>query len=136
MEAKMTRKLVKRFNRLDIHDAILNSITLDFVDSQVKFNLEYIVNLIEESGGVFKPIYRNANLRLTGVRQLRFEGELDSINKQIIYDFDLIENSAELNTVKKELKTGEIVQFHIYTSSNLTMDIFGNDFIFEPEICK
>ena len=48
----MTRKLVKRFNRLDLHDAILNSITLDFVDSQVKFNLEYIVNLIEESGGV------------------------------------------------------------------------------------
>ena len=132
----MTRELVKRFNKLEIHDAILNSINLDFVESEVAFNLEYIVDFTEKSDGVFKPIYCNARLRLTGVRQLKFEGELDAINQQIIYDFDLIEDSTELNALKKEFKTEGIVQFQIYTSFNLTMELFCNDFIFEPEICK
>jgi hypothetical protein len=131
MEASVATEIAERFNKLSFHDAILKSVSLDFADSGLEFELEYIIESIQESHGVFRPVYRNARIRLTGVCKLKFHGELDPINKQIIYDFDLMEDSEELLETRKELNTGEIVQFHIYTSSNLSMDVFCKNFVFD-----
>ena len=131
MGARVKRAISKNFNRLSFHDAQLESVNLDFTNSHIEFSMQYIVDSIEESQGVFRPVYRFARLTLIGVYRLRMVGDLDPINQQIIFEFSLIEDSEDLSNAKKELNINDMALFHVYTSSNLSIDIFCKDFDFE-----
>jgi len=123
--------VLTRFADLAFHDAVLNRVVLDFVGLTAAIEVAYIVDSVQESDGAFRATYRDAKLTLLGVFRFTVEGEWDAVNRHVILDLDLVENSEDLRKSRKDTGLADLVEFRIATTSNVTMQIICRDFGFE-----
>lgn len=98
--------------KLDLHDSILTKVNIDASNYVITFELDYISGLSEtEYVDTFKPLTRKAILTLVNYSKAEFNLACDMKNREIILDFDLMEEKNDLCTL------------HLYTSNNCTIDI-------------
>lgn len=125
-------KVKERFKNLYFHDSLLKSVNIDFNSKKVIFELDYVVNLMETTECDYKAYdikRKPAELILIDFKKIFFNIESDIVNPEIILEIELKETSDLLNEINKK-KNDVLFHFHIYTTSNSTIDVLCKDFIF------